>query len=350
MTFKSYFARTVEAAMEAARAQLGPDAMLVQSRRASPDTGREGEYEVVFASEQRETESARISATQDGEDLAALARELRDLRSDLEGTTAYLRRLSRNGQMSGDYAASEPFRMLTANGISDETAAQLAGTCADCADIRTWIAAAAGTDRLPVSTSPIALVGPAGAGRTTLLAKLAVQLGVASGRRVCLASMDTARVGGIEQLRTYALLLGAPFHELHSAEDLRRVLDASSAKDVVLIDTPPLTVAGTDEQESCRALLATDSRVSVYLVLSASTKAADSCRFAASGMASAIFFTRADETETIGTVLDVCVRTGLPLAGLSTGPTVPDDVDLDPVGWLAHHLNSERRAFNREAA
>src|ERR1051325_4755874 len=49
MRVKSYFAPSVEAAMEQARREMGPDALLVSSRKAPPEAQELGEYEVVFA-------------------------------------------------------------------------------------------------------------------------------------------------------------------------------------------------------------------------------------------------------------------------------------------------------------
>ena len=48
MRIKSYFAHAVEDAVDAARQELGPDAMLIDSRRAPPESRHLGEYEVVF--------------------------------------------------------------------------------------------------------------------------------------------------------------------------------------------------------------------------------------------------------------------------------------------------------------
>ena len=49
MRVKSYFAPSVEAAMEQARREMGPEALLVSSRKAPPEAQELGEYEVVFA-------------------------------------------------------------------------------------------------------------------------------------------------------------------------------------------------------------------------------------------------------------------------------------------------------------
>ena len=49
MKIKSYYSRSVEIAIAEAREELGPEAMLVESRKAAPEARHLGEYEVIFA-------------------------------------------------------------------------------------------------------------------------------------------------------------------------------------------------------------------------------------------------------------------------------------------------------------
>ncbi|HWR49659.1 MAG TPA: hypothetical protein VN428_01030, partial [Bryobacteraceae bacterium] len=49
MRMKSYYGRDVQAAMTAARTEMGAEAMLVESRKASPESGHLGDCEVVVA-------------------------------------------------------------------------------------------------------------------------------------------------------------------------------------------------------------------------------------------------------------------------------------------------------------
>src|SRR5438270_2161744 len=66
MRLKSYFAGTVEAAMALAREELGPDAMLVQSKRTAAEAKKSGRYEVVFALAETELTSAADSTPRTG--------------------------------------------------------------------------------------------------------------------------------------------------------------------------------------------------------------------------------------------------------------------------------------------
>src|SRR5262245_58041893 len=84
MRIKSYFAHTVESALAAARQELGADAMLVNTRRALRESGHDGEYEVVLATdapEMAETEPA-LSASRAPDRLSL---EVSELKRELEG-------------------------------------------------------------------------------------------------------------------------------------------------------------------------------------------------------------------------------------------------------------------------
>ena len=83
-----------------------------------------------------------------------------------------------------------------------------------------------------------ALVGPPGTGKTTTLVKLAVVEGLRAGRSVRLISADTQRIGGADQLRTFATILGVPFQAVDSSSALAQAIDAAASADIVLIDTP----------------------------------------------------------------------------------------------------------------
>ncbi len=85
----------------------------------------------------------------------------------------------------------------------------------------------------------VALVGPTGVGKTTTLAKLAAAAALRDRRRVGLLTMDTYRIAAVEQLGRYAEILGAPVRTAHSPADLARDADALAGEglDLLLLDT-----------------------------------------------------------------------------------------------------------------
>ncbi|TVR64569.1 MAG: hypothetical protein EA422_06250 [Gemmatimonadales bacterium] len=103
----------------------------------------------------------------------------------------------------------------------------------------------------------VALVGPAGAGKTTALMKLALNPRGFGTRKVGIISLDTYRVSGLDEIRTYAQVAGVPleilYHESEAAGALARLRD----RDVILVDTPGrLTAVETHQPDWVRTLLA----------------------------------------------------------------------------------------------
>ena len=119
----------------------------------------------------------------------------------------------------------------------------------------------------------IALVGPTGAGKTTTAAKLAVRRGLFGASRAGLLTIDTYRVGGMEQLATYAELADIPFEVVYDAREIDAAMKRLSAScDVVIIDTPGRSPASAELSERWRALLDALAPDEIHLVLPASLR------------------------------------------------------------------------------
>ena len=105
MKIKSYFSRTVEDAMAQAREELGPEAVLVNSRKAEAETRELGEYEVVFASDTGSApaiERSTIHAQPLGDRLST---EVGELKRELEGMR---RTLTRSAFAPAQWLSSSP--------------------------------------------------------------------------------------------------------------------------------------------------------------------------------------------------------------------------------------------------
>jgi flagellar biosynthesis GTPase FlhF len=174
----------------------------------------------------------------------------------------------------------------------------------------------------------VALVGPPGAGKTSCIAKLAARYAIAMHRGAYVVAMDEYRIGGSEQLRAYTAILGVGFDTLTQDASLSRVIE-QRRQDLVFVDVPGFSCTEMDlAAQVARRLRAED--VEVQLVLPASLRAADLRRISESFSVfkpAGLIFTRLDETETYGPLLNEIVRTGKPASFLSNGPHVPDDIE-----------------------
>jgi flagellar biosynthesis protein FlhF len=186
------------------------------------------------------------------------------------------------------------------------------------------------TEGLLSSQGPtiIACVGPTGVGKTTTLAKLAARARLDLGRSVAIISLDTFRVGAVEQWQRYASLMGIPLHVANEPTGFQRAL-RESRTDLVLVDT-----AGRSAQNSSNVLAhtvggLTSHHVHVLLVVPAWLRAADAERVAASyadPAPTALVITKVDETEQVGGALHAALPSKLPFAYLCDGPRVPEDI------------------------
>ena len=183
-----------------------------------------------------------------------------------------------------------------------------------------------------------AFVGPTGVGKTTTLAKVAAHYSLRLAKKVTLISIDTFRIGAVEQLKTYARILRLPLEIASGREDLREALSRSGDRDLVLIDTAGRNPYHPGQLEELRDFLAVDSRVENHLVLSATTKDSDLAhiaqRFSLLPLRSYIF-TKIDETEEYISLFNQLWRYKRPLSYLTNGQRVPEDIELATKGKIA---------------
>lgn len=188
----------------------------------------------------------------------------------------------------------------------------------------------------------VALVGPTGAGKTTTAAKLAVRRGTFGGARCGLLTLDTYRVGGVEQLATYAELADVPFEIVYDAKEVDAAMKRLQATcDVVIVDTPGRSPAQSELTARWRAMLDTIAPDEVHLVMPASVRAdlaLDIARAYApsrdGGMgggsphvgASHLLMTKLDEVPRETGVADVALAVGLPTRWIADGQAVPGDL------------------------
>lgn len=175
----------------------------------------------------------------------------------------------------------------------------------------------------------IACMGPTGAGKTTTLAKLAARARLDLGRSVGVISLDTFRVGAVEQWQRYAALMGIPFQVASDRASFRRAL-AEITADIVLVDTAGRsTPASSWVLPDCLAGTTEDMVKHALLVLPAWLRASDVTRIESLYEVPApteVVITKLDETLEAGGVLHAALPSDIPIAYLCNGPRVPEDI------------------------
>ncbi len=179
----------------------------------------------------------------------------------------------------------------------------------------------------------IFFVGPTGVGKTTTIAKLSSKLMLEEKKRIAIFTSDTYRIAAVEQIKTYANILSIPVEVLYEAKDLKTIFPKYKDFDYILVDTAGRSHKNKEQFQDLKVLYAAFEGCSqlTYLVLSATTKYKDlkniTSLYADIGEYSLIF-TKLDETDAIGNILNIKLDTGMPLSYVSYGQNVPDDIEI----------------------
>lgn len=178
----------------------------------------------------------------------------------------------------------------------------------------------------------IFFIGPTGVGKTTTIAKIASNLKIQKKKKVALITSDTYRIAAVEQLRTYANILGLPLKVIYSDEEMKKAQEEYEDYDVVLIDTAGRSHKNVEQTEDIEKLVnaVPEECREVYLVLSATTKYKDLVKITETYAKITKFhliFTKLDETCCIGNILNIKMLTGAALSYSTSGQTVPDDIE-----------------------
>lgn len=178
----------------------------------------------------------------------------------------------------------------------------------------------------------IALVGPAGMGKTTTLAKLAARYVLEYGpESIAIVSMDSYRIGAQEQLKTLGRILGVPVGHVEAGQTLEQALQPLSRKRVVLVDTAGLPASDPLLTMQLDNLANRKLNVRSYLVLAATSQAqvlkAAWHAYRRCGLAGCII-TKLDEAVSMGEVLGMAIGQGLDVAYTTDGPKIPDDIQV----------------------
>lgn len=190
----------------------------------------------------------------------------------------------------------------------------------------------------------IALVGPTGVGKTTTTAKLAAMYALNRGNKVALITMDIFRVGAVEQLKTYSRIMGIPLEVASTPKELEKAVEKHSACDLIFIDTAGRSHKDKEKLDEMKNFLDNKIPIEVYLCLSATTKDRELeeilNRFRIFQV-SKVVFTKIDECESFGNMVNLLMKDNLQIAYFTTGQRVPEDIEVATSAKLADMILRE---------
>ncbi len=357
---RKYQAKTITEALAMVRADLGRDAVILQTRKVNKKVlgvwGRE--MVEVWASDNPDLESlrrpqpARTTVSVEPPSREQSSR-IEQLESEIQNLKAMIAQLARQGvAVVPGNAPAEPstpnrwLSLLVEAEVEEAIARELLRSIAE--DSLSESALQSLVASKLVTAGPIALedgqpkvamlVGPTGVGKTTTIAKLAAQYALLQRKRVGLITIDTYRIAAVEQLRTYSQIIDVPIRVVYSSTELPAAVREFANMDVVFVDTAGRSQRNTMQIGELKACCERLKECEVHLVLSCTTKTRDLYdvveRFSVLPL-HRVIWTKLDESTTFGNMLNVGIKHPLPISYVTTGQRVPEDVEVAEANKLA---------------
>ncbi|MED4081566.1 flagellar biosynthesis protein FlhF [Halalkalibacterium halodurans] len=181
------------------------------------------------------------------------------------------------------------------------------------------------------------IVGPTGVGKTTTIAKLAAHSVLKKKKKVALITTDTYRIAAVEQLKTYAKILNIPLEVVYSMEDFQKAKNQFIHYDLVLVDSAGRNFRNALYVKELEKVIDFKHEAENYLVLSLTGKYRDMKaiieQFSLVPIKQ-IIFTKQDETDTYGAMLNMMFEQGKGVAYVTNGQNVPDDIVESSNDWI----------------
>jgi flagellar biosynthesis protein FlhF len=375
MQVKRYEAVNIHDALAKIKSDMGPDAIVLSTKRlpgekrlievlAAKDNGCEEQE--IFTGESRKSLDRTVFSAEDRDIIFSL-------RSDIEEMKMLLRGAEREkhceefvelkdyldtffdalgeGSKGGDKSTlSKIYYYLVTRGISKARACHLLEKIKQSYPSRavndyekgleiaedllkeTFIEVSKQERRVKV------FLGPTGVGKTTTLAKLAARYSLEQKKSVGLITTDTYRIAAVEQLKTYARIMGLPLEVVTGRETFRQSMERLHDKECILVDTPGRGREETGHLSDLKDMLVGDWDMEKNLLLSLTSSRENLMdvvgRFSTFGY-DKIILTKLDECTHCGILCDVIERASKPVSYISTGQNVPQDIEQTNPGRLA---------------
>lgn len=199
-------------------------------------------------------------------------------------------------------------------------------------------------EKSPNKQKVIFFVGPTGVGKTTTLAKLAAKLSIMNDKSVALITADTYRIAAVEQLKTYSEILGVPLSVVYEPKELKNAISNYNDKDYVFVDTAGRNHKNKELLSELQKLIHQTDSADIFLLISLTTGYKDMLKIIESYdflNDYKIIFTKIDEANYYGNILNVKVLTSKPLSYITTGQSVPDDIEIADIDKIANYIVGE---------
>ena len=177
----------------------------------------------------------------------------------------------------------------------------------------------------------IVFLGTTGVGKTTTIAKLSSQLIMNKNKKIGFITSDTYRIAAVEQLKIYAEILGSQVEIVYKIDDVKQKIDKlKTINDYIFFDTAGRSHKNEKNMEEIKELLKEIDNPEIYLVVSSTSNFEDIENIINTYSKFSKFnliFTKIDETDTIGTILNIAYYAKNKIAYVTVGQNVPSDIE-----------------------
>lgn len=193
----------------------------------------------------------------------------------------------------------------------------------------------------------VALVGPTGVGKTTTIAKLALIAKIIHKLDVGLISIDTYRLGALDQLRSFADVSHIDFMVAYEPDEMPALLKKFRKKDIVFIDTVGRSQKNSSQLKSNLDFLSKINIDETFLVVN-STSSTKTLYDVAQKFRlfnyNSFILSKIDEAVVPGNIINLVTKTGIPVSFLTNGQVIPDDIIAADPDFIANFIYSGQLA------
>lgn len=265
--------------------------------------------------------------------------DVKDIRKELGSLKDLLEDMKKSGfEVELPEPKKKIFRYLRKRAIREELALRL--TSQGPAAMRDLVNAITKEIRTctDVQTKKVVmLIGPTGVGKTTTIAKLAARA-IKNNRKVAMINLDTYRIGAIEQIRIYSKIMGIPLEVASNTDDLKKGIEKFAAKNTIFIDTTGRNPRDSNYIEELRRIYSLGIPIETHLLMSASSDddfLVQAYRQYKKLPIDCIAFTKTDEAVKYGSIYNLASLYQKPVAYITTGQSVPADIEFPDSARLA---------------
>ncbi|MDD3050746.1 MAG: hypothetical protein PHR06_06320 [Candidatus Cloacimonetes bacterium] len=175
----------------------------------------------------------------------------------------------------------------------------------------------------------VVIIGPSGAGKTTIAAKLAAINKYKSKKNVCLISADSYRIAAKEQLKSFAEIAKIRFESIYNNSELLDLINQLQSFDLIIIDTAGINPRDMKKMVSLKEMIKVAKADEIHLVLSLTSKESylrDVIRNFSILSYDSIIYSKIDETNTYGEILNIATDYEKKISYLTNGQSIPEDI------------------------